>query len=155
GLTAWASRRHRAYAASAPRGRIARPAHVTRRWPPVRSRDMARPLEVGDMIGRSGQAVLAAVLLLAIPMPLAAQDATSSVAFDGAGFSFDRSLGRSVTILSVRAQRPGRAQVGEASPSHIAFALYPRQREARRVPGVFDVPGTVRFYRTSALADYP
>jgi hypothetical protein len=45
--------------------------------------------------------------------------------------------------------------VGEASPAHVAFALYPRQREARAVPRVWDVPGVVRAYRTSGLDRYP
>lgn len=107
------------------------------------------------MIGRSRRAVVVAALLLAISVPTAAQDQTSSVRFDGVGFSFDHSLGRSVNILRVPRQRLGRAQVGEATPAHIAFALYPRQREGRAVPGVWDVPGVVRAYRTSAIDGYP
>lgn len=104
---------------------------------------------------RSGPALLAVAMLLALGLPAAAQGDTSSVRFDGIGFSFDHALGRSVNILRVPSQRPGRAQVGEASPAHVAFALYPRQREGRAVPRVWDVPGVVRAYRTSGLDRYP
>ncbi len=104
---------------------------------------------------RSGPALLAAAMLLTLTLPTTAQEATSSVRFDGIGFSFDHTLGRSVNILRVPSQRVGRAQVGEASPALVAFALYPRQREARPVPRVWDVPGVVRAYRTTGLDGYP
>lgn len=100
-----------------------------------------------------------AALLLALAAPTQAQDATSdatsSVAFDGVGFSFSHTLGRSVNILRVPAGSSGETQEGEASPAHIVFSLYRSQAEGRRVPRPWDVPGTVNVYRSTALEGYP
>jgi hypothetical protein len=110
---------------------------------------------VGDMIGRSWRAILMAATLVAVALPTVAQDATSSVRFDGVGFVFDHGLGRSVNITRVPHQPLNGIQVGEPSPAHIAFSLYQRQGEAARIPGIWDAPGVVRVYRTSALEGYP
>ncbi|MFN8518667.1 MAG: hypothetical protein U0667_04575 [Chloroflexota bacterium] len=106
------------------------------------------------MIGRTRRVALVAASLFALSVPTMAQDATSSVAFDGIGFSFDHSLGRSVNILRVPRQRPSTVGVVEPSPAHVVFALYGRQAESKRTPRVWDVPGTVNVYWTSALDGY-
>ena len=97
---------------------------------------------------------LTGALLLALAIPAHAQDDTSSVRFDGVGFEFSHRLGRSVNITQVPRQRPGSVGVGEATPAHVTFSLYPRMAESRRPPRPWDVPGTVRVYATSALEGY-
>ncbi len=107
------------------------------------------------MTTRSRRIALAGMLLLGLALPTQAQGDTSSVWFDGVGFEFDRSLGRSVNIVRVPRQRPDPVATAEGAPTHLTFALYRRLAESRRPPRVWDVPGRVRVYATSDLADYP
>jgi len=108
------------------------------------------------MTTRPRRIALAGVLLLGLALPTHAQGDTSSVRFDGVGFEFDHSLGRSVNIARVPGQRlTGPSLGGEAAPAHLTFSLYQRLAESRRPPRVFGVPGTVRVYATSALEGYP
>jgi hypothetical protein len=110
---------------------------------------------VSDMIGRSRRATIVAAMLLALALPAQAQDSTSDVRFDGVGFSFDHALGRSVNITRVPAIPVGETQVGEAPPAHLVFSLYGRRAESARIPRIWDAPGTVRAYATTALEGYP
>ncbi len=106
------------------------------------------------MIGRTRRVALVVAALFALAAPTGAQDATSSVSFDGVGFSFSHTLGRSVNILRVARRSPDAPGVIEGAPAHVVFSLYGRQPESRRVPGPWDVPGTVTVYRTNALDGY-
>lgn len=106
------------------------------------------------MIGHARRIALVTASLLAIAAPIQAQDATSSVAFDGVGFDFSHTLGRSVNILRVPRQGADELPLGEGAPAHIVFSLYPRQSESRRVPALWDLPGSVNAYRTTALGGY-
>jgi hypothetical protein len=107
------------------------------------------------MTRRTPRSALLAALLLASALPTHAQDDTSSVRFDGVGFEFAHSLGRSVNIIRVPRQRLGSVGVGEADPAHITFSIYPRMAESRRPPRAWDVPGAVRVYATSGLEGFP
>lgn len=109
---------------------------------------------VGDMMGRSRRTALVVVALFALAVPMQAQDATSSVSFDGVGFDFSHTLGRSVNILRSPRQGTDELPLGEGAPAHIVFSLYPRQSEAKRVPALWDLPGSVNVYRTRALEGY-
>jgi hypothetical protein len=103
------------------------------------------------MTSRSRRIALAGMLLLGIALPVQAQGDTSSVRFDGVGFEFDHSLGRSVNITQVPVARRGSTGLGEDAPAHITFSLYRRLAESKRAPLILNVPGTVRVYATSAL----
>lgn len=107
------------------------------------------------MIGRARRIALVAASLLALSLPMQAQDRTSSVSFDGVGFDFSHTLGRSVNILRVPRERPDQNPLGEPSPGHIVFSLYARQSESKRVPALWDLPGSVRAYRIPALDGHP
>jgi hypothetical protein len=107
------------------------------------------------MTRRSRSAVLLGALVLTMALPVQAQDATSSVSFDGVGFSFDHTLGRSVNITQVPAIPLADTQVGEAPPAHVVFSLYGRRAESARIPRIWDAPGSVRVYDVAALDGYP
>lgn len=107
------------------------------------------------MGSRSRGLLLVGALLLTLALPAQAQDGTSRVRLDDVGFSFDHSLGGSVNILRVPRQRQRDALLGEATPAHILFTLYPRQGEDAPIPAPWDVPGAVRFYRTGWLEGHP
>lgn len=98
---------------------------------------------------------VSAVALLVVSVPVSAQDASSRVSFDGLGFSFDRSLGRSVNVTTTPAIKVRPQQVDESEPAHVVFSVYGRQRESAKVPTAWDVPGAVRFYHPDALQGYP
>ena len=89
-----------------------------------------------------------------LALPAQAQDGSSRVSFDGIGFTFDHTLGKSVNILTVRAQRPDSQQFEVPDAAHIAFVPYGRRAESAKVPRVFDAPGVVRFYRVADLSGY-
>ncbi len=103
---------------------------------------------------RGVAATAAAMLLLTLSLPVQAQDVTRTVSLDGLGFSFDRVLGTSVNISQVPGQSPATQQIDAPQPPHLAFTLYPRRAEDKRIPRPFDAPGVVRFYRIADLAPY-
>jgi hypothetical protein len=95
---------------------------------------------------------LAGLILLALPVH--AQDTASTVSFDGVGFTFDPTLGTSVNVTEVPAQRPDRQGIGAPGAGHLAFTLYGPRPEASRIPRPLDAPGVARFYRVADLAAY-
>jgi hypothetical protein len=97
---------------------------------------------------------LAATALLIVSMPVHAQDPTSTVSFDGVGFTFDRALGESVSISRVPGEPPDRPHVAAPSPRHLAFTLFGPRAESARVPRPIDAGGVVRVYRTEDLPRY-
>jgi hypothetical protein len=97
---------------------------------------------------------IVAVLLLALPLPALGQDDESSVSFDGAGFSFDASLGSSVNITRVPGQPAEAEQPFGPDLPHLAFTLYGPRAEFSRVPRVGDAPGVIRAYRVDDIAGY-
>ena len=97
-------------------------------------------------------AVVAAMLLLALPVQ--AQDGGSTITFDGVGFTFDATLGRSVNVTRVRSQAPDLETIETPDARHLVFTLYGGRNEFAKVPRVGDVPGVVRVYRTADLAGY-
>ena len=70
-----------------------------------------------------GLAAATAALLL-VSLPVYAQEATSTVLFDGNGFTFDESLGASVNITQVPGGPPGEEGPAALGPGHQAFTLY-------------------------------
>ncbi len=103
---------------------------------------------------RGVAATAATMLMLTLSLPVHAQDAARTVSLDGVGFSFDRALGTSVNISQVPGQSPTTQQIDAPQPPHLAFTLYGRRAEEKRIPRPIDAPGVVRFYRTADLAPY-
>ena len=101
---------------------------------------------------RSLGAAAAALFLLSLPVH--AQDAASTVSFEGLGFTFDQTLGTSVNITQVPAEPPTRERLSAPGPHHLAFTLYGPRPERARAPRPINAPGVVRFYRTADLAGY-
>jgi hypothetical protein len=101
---------------------------------------------------RSSSLALAGLILLSLPVH--AQATSSTVSFDGVGFSFDPTLGTSVNITEVPAQRPDRPGIGAPGAAHLAFTLYGPRPESSRIPRPLDAPGVARFYRVPDLAPY-
>jgi hypothetical protein len=87
-------------------------------------------------------------------LPVQAQDAGSTVWFDGVGFTFDRQLGYSVNITQVPGQPPDLQSIDVPDARHTVFTLYGRRPELGKVPRVADATGEVRVYRTADLARY-
>lgn len=105
---------------------------------------------------RSGRvaATVVAMLVLTLALPVQAQDAVRTVSLDGVGFSFERVLGTSVNISQVPGRSPDAQQLDGPQPPHLAFTLYGRRAEDKRIPRPIDAPGVVRFYHTADLAPY-
>lgn len=103
---------------------------------------------------RSWGVAAATAALLLLSLPVRAQDAASTVSFEGVGFTFDQALGTSVNITQVPAEPPTPEGPSAPSPRHLAFTLYGPRPEVARVPRPIDAPGVVRFYRTADLAGY-
>jgi hypothetical protein len=82
-----------------------------------------------------------------------AQDAPSTVSFNGVSFSFDPTLGSSVNITSVPAQSSAQATVGVAAPAHTVFAIYGTRQETAKTPKTGNGP-VVRVYRVSDLSGF-
>jgi len=91
--------------------------------------------------------------LMALGGQALAQDAPSTVSFNGVGFSFDPSLGTGVNISSVPGQSSAQVKVGVAAPAHTLFALYGSRQETAKTPRLGSGP-VVRVYRVSDLAGY-
>lgn len=100
-----------------------------------------------------GIAATAAVLLL-VPLSVQAQDVSSTVWFDGVGFTFDPVLGSSVNITQVPGAPPSPRGPFELGPAHLAFTLYGARQEDSRAPRPIDASGAVRFYQAAELVDY-
>ncbi len=100
-----------------------------------------------------GLAAATAALLL-VSLPVYAQEATSTVFFDGNGFTFDESLGVSVNITQVPGGPPGEEGPADLGPGHQTFTLYGPRQEGAKTPRTFRAPGAVRFYRTADLAGH-
>lgn len=113
---------------------------------------MSRPICRCDMRLRPWGVAAAALFLLSLPVH--AQDAASTVSFEGVGFSFDKALGASVNITQVPGEPPTPEGPSAPSPGHLAFTLYGPRPESARAPRPIDAPGVVRFYRTADLAGY-
>jgi hypothetical protein len=105
---------------------------------------------------RGPRAAVAAIFvtLFVGAVPALAQDASSSVTFDGLGFDFDRLLGASVNVTQVSGQPTDVEQPFGPEPPHLAFTLYGPRSVESRAPRVGAAPGVVRFYRTADLAGY-
>jgi hypothetical protein len=103
---------------------------------------------------RAYRSAVAAMLvsLLVGGAPVLAQESPTSVTFDGIGFSFDGSLGTSVSIAQVPGQPTDVDLPAGPEVPHLAFTPYAPQSEATKVPRASDAPGVVRFYRTGDLA---
>jgi hypothetical protein len=91
--------------------------------------------------------------LMALGGQALAQDAPSTVSFNGVGFSFDPSLGTSVNITSVPGQTSAQVKVGVAAPPHTAFSLYGSRQETAKTPRLGSGP-VVRVYSVADLAGY-
>jgi hypothetical protein len=100
-----------------------------------------------------GLATAVAALLLA-SLPAYAQDESSTVSFDGFGFTFDEALGASVNIMQVPSKPPEAFMLSFPSPDHLAFTIYGPRSEGAKVPRANRAAGVVRFYPTADLADY-
>ena len=94
------------------------------------------------------------LLLLAGSAPAMAQDASSSVSFDGIGLTFDEVLGTSVDITTVPGQPADLEQPSGPEVPHLAFTLYGPQPEATKVPRASLAPNVIRLYRTDDLTGY-
>lgn len=101
----------------------------------------------------SGLAAAAAALLL-VSLPVYAQDAASTVSFDGNGFTFDEALGVSVNISQVPGGPPGEDGPSALGPGHLTFTLYGPRQEDAKVPREFNAPGSVRFFHTADLVGH-
>jgi hypothetical protein len=91
--------------------------------------------------------------LIALGGVASAQDAPSTVSFNGVGFSFDATLGTSVNVTTVPAQSSADVKVGIAAPAHTLFAIYGSQKETAKTPRTGSGP-VVRVYRVSDLGGY-
>jgi len=105
-----------------------------------------------DMRLRSGWLAASALVLLSLPVH--AQDASSTVSFDGVGFSYDEALGRSVSITQVPGEPPTLEGPSAPGAGHLSFTLYGPRPEGARIPRPIDAPGVVRVYPTAGLAGY-
>lgn len=91
--------------------------------------------------------------LIALGAPALAQDTTSSVSFNGVGFSFDPTLGTSVNVASVPGQTSAEVTLGVAAPPHTAFSLYTARAESAKTPRTGSGP-VVRVYNVADLGGY-
>lgn len=103
---------------------------------------------------RSRGIALTAATLLLLPLSAQAQDLSSTVSFDGVGFTFDATLGRSVNITRVPGEPPSPEGPFDLGPRHLTFSLYGSRQEGAKVPRPIDAPGALRFYQTADLVDY-
>jgi len=93
-------------------------------------------------------ALLALVLL---PLPALGQAGSSTVSFDGVGFTFGQELGSGALAVQVPAQTRRQAGPGTPDVEHLAFTLLAPRRENQRIPSVAAAPGVVRAYRVVDL----
>lgn len=107
-----------------------------------------------DMGLRSRGIAAAVATLLLLPLSAQAQEQSSTVAFDGVGFSFDQALGSSVNITQVPGEPPSPAGPFDLGPRHLTFSLYGSRQESAKVPRPIDAPGALRFYHAADLGDY-
>lgn len=98
---------------------------------------------------------LAAALLALVLLPISAQAqvTTSTVSFDGVGFTFGHELGSGAVAVQVPAQTRRQARPGVPDLEHLAFTLLGPRREDQRIPSVSAAPGVVRAYRISDLPE--
>jgi len=91
--------------------------------------------------------------LMALGGQALAQDAPSTVSFNGVSFTFDPSLGTSVNITTVPGQTSAEVKVGVAAPPHTAFSLYGSRQESAKTPRLGSGP-VVRVYSVADLSGY-
>ena len=93
---------------------------------------------------------LLALLLAAFPA-FAQDTTTSTVQFNGVGFSFDSALATNVSITQYAGDPTDLQQPGDPEARHIQFNLYSQPPAPE---SFFDAPVGIRVYRTADLAAY-
>jgi len=107
-----------------------------------------------DVRFRSRVVATAAAAMILLALPVQAQDGSSSVSFEGVGFTFDRVLGTGVNITQVRGRPSNNQGLDVPDAGHIAFVIHARRSESAKALRAFDAPGVVRVYRVADLASY-
>ena len=98
---------------------------------------------------------LAALSLLVVAVPTAAQDPTSSsVLFDGMGFTFDQSIGSSVNVTQVPGESPEPTAFGAPDSPHLTFSVYGPRAEFAKMPRVGGTGTAVHFFPVADQAPY-
>ncbi len=93
---------------------------------------------------------MAAAGLLLSTAPVAGQNG-NAVWYDGVGFAFGTSLGKSVNIVQVRAVEESSDRDGD--PAHLSFTLYGARDDGQRSPAIGWVPGAAREIRVYQVSD--
>jgi hypothetical protein len=97
----------------------------------------------------------ATAALLSVTVPVLAQDGTSTVSFDGVGFSFDRSIGTSANVEQLPGDPIQAAGMQPPDAARLVFALYTPRSEITKVPRPYEASSVVRVYRTADVSRYP
>ncbi|GEM_PF-7060671 len=100
------------------------------------------------MVKLRSAAIVALSFALLAPPAAAQEPATSSVLFDGVGFTFDAALGDGVAASRVPFVAAVEGSMDPAVPEHLRLTTYVAPRKARTI-------ATVEFYEISQLADAP